>query len=502
MDARIVKAVKKDGLAANIRDVLIVCYDQIIARKILSVAELLDYLGDLDWDPRLEGVVVHCYRLIKELHWGIFRDLDPETHPDLWKSLTVSNKKVPDIVDLKRNVVVPDVYCALLDIHAYTEFCQKNRHNVSMLRTLDDLIQKDMREIAHKNRCLSTRAAGDNIIIIGSSPGDMIRATLGIIDCFSRKRVLQAANLAESRKGKSIVMQDFNVSAGIAGGMRYSSLVVTQDGDISGPVMNTAARLQAFAGTISPDRSKVMVTSHVCAGYAKEREKKKDNEGDFNFFQCGRINFKGTSVNVCELLYDKEELKKAKYQEQYTELIEATKNGRWSDRLITNAVSLVIEVLKTRPISRVKLEGEGSGRSFSNDAVIGLCEEAIRLYEGARDHRTVSARLQEIVDILDNATSFDPLVLTRFRQVVDLYNRMTQEFETLQYEKIISNQIGLFSMKERSVIDRAAQLEKIRDILIERGKKQNNIYSPTVLWNKIVSEYEGKGEFDIYSGKR
>ena len=502
MDARIVRAVKKDGLAANIRDILIVCYDQIIARNIVSVAELLEYLGDLDWDAKLEGVVARCYRLIKELHWGIFRDLDPETHPDLWKSLTVSNRKVPDIVDLKRNVVVPNVYCGLLDIHSYTEFCQNNRHNVSMLRVLDDVIQKDMREIAHKNHCLSTRAAGDNIIVIGSSPGDMIRASLGIIDCFSRKRVLKAANLAETRKGKSIMMQDFNVSAGIAGGLRYASLVVTQDGDISGPVMNTAARLQAFAGTISPNHSKVMVTSHVYSGYMKERERKNDNSADFSFFQCGRINFKGTSVNVCELLYDKEDLKKASYQKQYSELIEATKDGRWSDRLITNGVRLVIEVLKTRPISRVKLEREGNTRSFTNDAVIGLCEEAIRLYESARDHRTVSAQLGEITDILDQASSFDPLVLTRLKQIVALYDRMTQEFESLQYERIISNQVGLFSSKERTVIDRAAQLEKIRDILIERGKKNNNIYSSSVLWNKIVSEFEGKGEFDIYSGKR
>jgi hypothetical protein len=94
------------------------------------------------------------------------------------------------------------------------------------------------------------------------------------------------------------------------------------------------------------------------------------------------------------------------------------------------------------------------------------------------------------------------LVLTRFKQVVALYDRMTQEFENLQYEKIIANQTGLFSIKERTVIDGAARLERIRDVLIERGKKNNNIYSPSVLWNKIVSEFEGKGEFDIYSGKR
>ncbi|MFP4302913.1 MAG: hypothetical protein ACLFQZ_12860 [Spirochaetaceae bacterium] len=503
MDPRVLKAVERDGLAASIRDVLLLSYEQIIARKVVSVSDLLEYLSDLDWDPRLEGVVRHCYRLIRELHWGIFKELDPGNHPELWKSLTVTNRTMPDVADLKRNVLVPNVYCAVLDIHAYTDFCQRNRHNASMLRTLDDIIQTDMREIANRNGCLSRRTAGDNIVIIGSAPGDMVRACLGIIDLFSRKSVLKAANLSDGRKGNAIVMQDFHVSAGIAGGLRYSSLVVTQDGDISGSVINTAARLQAFANTVSPERSKVMVTSHVCSGYMKEREKSRDASDWLSFFNCGKISFKGTSVSVCELLYDKQDLKKAEYQEQYSELIEATKNGRWSDRLITNAVSLVAQVLRTRPISRVMMgEEEGNERTFTTDAVIKLCEQAIALYEGAHDHRTVSSLLQLIAEILDRASGFDPLVLTRFKQVVTLYDRMTQEFENLQYEKIIANQTGLFSMKERTVIDGAARLEKIRDILIERGKKNNNIYSPSVLWNKIVSEFEGKGEFDIYSGKR
>jgi class 3 adenylate cyclase len=409
---------------------------------------------------------------------------------------------MPDVADLKRNVVVPNVYCGLLDIHAYTEFCQRNRHNVSMLRTLDDVIQSDMREIAHKNGCLSARTAGDNILVIGSSPGNTVHACLGIIDCFSRRRVLEAAGLFEDRRGISVVMQDFTVSAGIAGGLRYSSLVVTQDGDISGTAMNTAARLQAFAAQISPDHSKVMVTSHVCSGYLKEQEKKQEYAEGFTFFNCGKIHFKGTSVSVCELLYSKQDIKKTEYQKRYTDLLEAAKSGRFSDRLISNAVQLIVDVLSTKPIPRLKLQENGSTQILTNETVVKLCKDAISRYESAQDHRTVSVELNRIVRILESASGFDPLVLTRFRQIVALYDQMTQEFETLQYEKIIENQTGLFSVKERTVIDRAERLERIRDTLIERGKRNNSIYSPLVLWNKIVSEYEGKWELDVYSGKK
>ena len=502
MNSRIVEAVARDGLQKNLKDILIACYDEIIARRIITVKELLSFLDDLDWDPKLEAVVRRAYALIREIHWGIFRDLDSEAHPQLWKALTVSNRSLPAYPDLKRNVVVPNVFCAVMDIHAYTEFCQKNRHNVSMLRTLDEVIQKDTREIAGKHGCLSFRSAGDNIIVVGSSPGAMLHACLGIVDSFSRKRVLEKAQLSESRKGNAVVMQDMNVTVGIAGGLRYHSLIVTQDGDISGSVVNTAARLQGFANTISPDQSKVIVSSHVYAGYTREQKKQAEDEEGLTFFNRGKISFKGTSVVVHELLYTKRDMKKASYQQAYTQLLEAARKQRWSDRLISQAVGLVIQVLEADPIPRVEIRTDGPPRAFSNTSLISMCREALALYESSGEHRAVSAQLQLIAAVLQKAPRFDPLVRTHYEQIVTLYERMTREFETLQYEKILENQTGLFNLKERSVIDTAARLEKIRDTLIERGKQHNNIYSSTVLWNKIVSDFEGKWEYEVYSGKK
>jgi class 3 adenylate cyclase len=502
MEERIVEAVRKDGLGRRLKDVFISCYDKIIARKIMTVGELLKYLEELGWDPRLESVIRRCYRLIREIHWGIFRDLDPDDHPDLWKSLTISNPTMPKVADLKRNVLVPNVYCGILDIHAYTDFCQRNRHNASILRTLDNIIQNDMREIANKNGCLSCRSAGDAIIVIGSSATDMIRACLGIIDLFSRRRVLQSALLSENRKGSSVVMQDFHVSAGIAGGLHYSSLIVTQDGDISGSVVNAAARLQGFAGTVAPDQSKVMVTSHVYSSYVKDVRGRQSNGDGFNFFNCGRITFKGTSLSVFELLYSEREMKKVRYQKQYMALLRTLSKGTWSERLVPDIARLVLQVLNTTAIQRVEIVHRGKTRTYTNDVVVGLCNEAIELYESSQDHRRVSSLLLQIADVLDAAAGFDPLVLAHLRQVTTVYDQMTREFESLQYQKIIANQDGLFSMKERDLIDRAGRLERARNQLLERGRRNNNIYSPAVLWNKVVSEYEGRWEFEVYSGKR
>lgn len=502
MHQKVREAVEKNGLAKHIKDVLIAVYDEIIARRIVSVSDLLDYLDGLDWDDRLELVVRRSFKLIRELHWGIFRELDPEHHPDLWRALTVSSRRMPAISDLKRNVMVPEVYCALLDIHAYTAFCQKNRHNVSMLRTLDDMIQRHIREIAHRQGCLSIRSAGDNIVVIGPSPSQIIHTCLGIIDAFSRKRVLEAARLAESRQGNSVVMQDMEISGGIAGGLRYHSLIVTQDGDISGSIVNTAARLQAFANTVSPSRSKVMVTSHVYTGYRRQRQRNPEKVEKLAFFNRGKVRFKGTAVVVHELLYSKEEMRKAAYQSEYSELVAMTRQGRWSERLVPLGLGLVIRVLETEPVPTVELEGDGGSRRFSSEAIAALCRDTSALYEKDRDHRRVSGRLKLIATVLERCDRFDAMVLTQFLQITELYGRMTRQYEALQYEKILENQTGLFSIKERSLLSHATKLEEVRKGLIERGMKDNNIYSSTVLWNRIVSEFDGTWEVDVYSGKR
>ncbi|MFW5738537.1 MAG: hypothetical protein ACOCYX_06455, partial [Spirochaetota bacterium] len=263
-----------------------------------------------------------------------------------------------------------------------------------------------------------------------------------------------------------------------------------------------AARLQAFAGAIAPDRSKVMITSHVHAGYQKEAGYS-DGAGDgLIFFDCGRVSFKGVGVGVFELLFAEREMKKVRYQNEYTNVAEAASRGQWNDRLIPDLTRLVAMVLRTNPVSRVDVLDEGMRRKVSNARVIELCEEAIDLYESGQDHREVSARLQQIGDILERASGFDPLVLIHFRQIIGAYDQLVREFERVQYERIIENQMGLFSAKERSLIDHAERLERIRDTLIERGKKDNNIYSSAMLWNKIVHDFDDGLEFEVYSGKR
>ncbi len=496
MDERILAAARRDGIDRRIRDIFVACFDQVVDRQITTVAELKAYLAPLGWHPRLETVYSRCHRLIREMYWGLFARLNDETHPELWKTLTVTNRDLPKYPDLKRDVLVPNLYVGLLDIHNYTDFCQRNRDNVSMLRILDDVIETDMRAIADKNGCLSSRTGGDMIIIVGESADSTLRACLGVIDCFSRKRLIKAAAISETRTGKSFLMDDFHVAGGVAGGQHYSSLIITAAGDISGPVVNTAARLQSFAGTVAPQSSKLMTTSHVHQRLKRERP----TGGSLTFFDCGKVEFKGTAVRVHELLFGERETKKIRYQEAFSKLEQAATKGGWTDDLIPLAVKLLVAVLQVNPVSRVKIDG--GGQSYSNAAIVGLCEEAIRLYEDKSSHRNVSTILLTVIALLESARSFDRLVLLHVRQIVEAYDRMTREFEALTVERILDNQKSLFSAKERAAIDHASKLEVIRDSLIERGRSNHNIYSTSLIWNKIVTEFGAEWEHRIYSGKR
>jgi hypothetical protein len=503
MDARIVRAVNEEGLSSHIKDVFLVCYDQIITRKITTTAGLMDYLDDLKWKASLEKVVRKCFRLIRELNWGVFKDLDKDEFPKLWKSLIIPNRRIKDLGDLKRNIQVPNTYCALMDIHAYTEFCHKHRHNFSMLTMLDGIIQKDIKEIARKNGCVSYRSAGDNILLIGSTAGDLLRACLGIVDGFSRRRVIKSTKLSETRKGTSIVLQDIYVTAGIAGGENYSSLIVTESGDISGSIVNTASRLQAFANHLSPQHSKVMVTSHIYSGFLREnRSARKQPSHGFEFFACGKVCFKGVNLSVYEVLYTEHDLFKTKYQKEYRRMLHTMHNGTWKERLIPDVMTLVIAVLRAVPIPRLEVVVDDEKKAYTSSTIISLCEHAMDTYGLEKDHRRMSDRLQKLLTIVEAVNGFDPLVMIHLRQVVALFQRMSVDFESTEDEKILGNIAGLFSQKEKKIIDDAERLGKARQRLIERGKQDNNIYSAAMLWNKVISDYEKIWDFKVYSGKR
>jgi hypothetical protein len=107
-----------------------------------------------------------------------------------------------------------------------------------------------------------------------------------------------------------------------------------------------------------------------------------------------------------------------------------------------------------------------------------------------------------LLEVLELANGFDHLVLTRFRQVATIYDKMARDYASRQYDKILAHRATIFSPKELQVMENAERLEIGRNTLIERARHSPDVYSAELLWKEVVSDHEGSWEFEVYSGKK
>ena len=144
-----------------------------------------------------------------------------------------------------------------------------------MLDMLDAMMQEVVPRIAAKVGVVSRRAHGDEILLLGPSAPDLLEATLLIMDYFSSRRRL-SEDLQRSRGKFDVILPGFQLSAGIAGGQKYTPLIITKDGDISGDIVNTAARLQARAGKFPPTETRYSSRATSTSGFAPRRRARAD----------------------------------------------------------------------------------------------------------------------------------------------------------------------------------------------------------------------------------
>ena len=158
----------------------------------------------------------------------------------------------------------------MLDIHGYTKFCEENKNNLSKMHALDDLMQNKVSEVTRFYNVISHRKQGDEIIMVCPTATDALSATIAIIGVLSKKRLLNEYPSVDTSG-----LPEFKISAGISGGNTNSSLIITEDGDLSGFLINNAARMQARANTLAPKENKVIVTKNLQFNFLKENSKVK-----------------------------------------------------------------------------------------------------------------------------------------------------------------------------------------------------------------------------------
>ena len=317
-------------------------YEKILAREITTFANLVEYVSKLKHPGKIDKVIHKSFQLIKELHWGFFKDLNRANYTKLWKELVLPYGDFKEGGDLKRNISISNIFVAMLDIHGYTKFCQESKGNLSRLRKLDELLHDGIIKIAGCNHALATRERGDEIIIIAASATDTIKTTLEIINSFSKRSVIRDRTMQRNRKDFSIILPDFKITAGIVGGNLTTPLIITESGLLSGYLINTAARLQSRANELSPKESKIMAAQSVYNSYLKENKVVKSNLYAKNlilFFNSGPVSFKGVKLYSYEIIFKKEE----KYREKYVKLMEvlydSLKQHLWKQKIFLDLMS-------------------------------------------------------------------------------------------------------------------------------------------------------------------
>ena len=468
--------------------------DRILAGELPTFDALRSYASRLPETPPVRAAIRRAFELQRRLDWGFFRELSPEAYPRLWAELVVPDRRYPFAGDLKRLVSISEIYLGLLDMHGYTEFCRKNRNNVSVLDRLDRVLQEDIPKLAASWGVLSKRANGDEILLLGASAIDVLRAILDVMACFSGGRAPAAASPAAEGLRTATLLPAFAISAGIAGGQKYTPLIITRDGDVSGDIVNTAARLQARAGKISPERDKILVAGPV---YQKLKAETAESLAlcGLDFISSGRIEFKGAALNVYDAVFLWTESYRLGYRQALETLYEDLGKGQWASKVFEDALGLVTRVATEHPSIK---SGGAAACEHSCQEFIERAKVALGLMNGDRYEQAVES-LAELVADLGTVEGMDELVMEYLRAVLKSYRALVERFDGRLNQEMDEHLDAVFGQKERESYVALRRNHAMFDRL--RSAARLSIKSRRSIWQREAASAEDELGFSIQSLK-
>lgn len=429
-------------------EILVHLNDKILSGDLGTFEALKTYASVLPEGSRTELILKKAFELQRRLTWGIFRDVRPETFPRVWNAVVLPDDRYPFAGDLRRFISIPDVYVGLLDIRGYTQYYRDNRRNLSMLDLLDRMMQEDIPRIAAKEGVVSRRSQGDALLLVGASAQDVLTATLEIIEYFSRRRRSADDELPAGRPGSGLVLPEFRISAGIAGGQKYAPLVITRDGDLSGDILNTAARLQARAGKLSPDRSKVLLTSHAYQRVqASACGSGKGILGTIDFFNAGTIDFKGASIGVIDTVFLATEAYRLSYRDLMEELYDSVDKGMWKSKVFLDTLRVAARMAENLPGIVPRTRQRTGGGEIGREGILERVRTAKTLFESEKFELAVVV-LGALVEDLSRLAVMDESTLEYIRTIHGNYEALTASFLEVLDREIDQNMDQILAPKE------------------------------------------------------
>jgi hypothetical protein len=359
-----------------------------------------------------------------------------------------------------------------------------------MLDLLDKMVQVDIPRLVAESGVISKRAHGDEVLLLGAGATSVLEAALRIVEYLSKRR--RIADGPANKPGTGFMLPRFYLSAGIAGGQSYTSLVITRDGDISGDLVNTAARLQARANRIAPDSDKILLTSHV---YQKLRGagvsvREVDGINKIDFFNTGPIEFKGVKLNVYDTVFLETDAARLSYRDVMENLYEALDKDLWKSRVFD-----VSMVLASRLLAALPREG---GASPERRALAESLKTATSCFAVERYEKAVSA-FGRLVEGLAAVAGVDGLALEYLKAIHENYAAIVDSFVTNLDRDIDEHLETLYGQKElerfRTLRQHHTMYDELRESarLAARGRK--------AMWYRDADRIAGELGIRILSHK-
>jgi hypothetical protein len=450
---------------------------------------------------------MQVFELIKKLNWGFFANITPATHKKLWKELVIPDKTFPEAGDLKRTLQISNLYISMLDIHGYTKFCQESRTNLSRLHTLDRVINHEIQQIAGQCHSVSRRERGDEIVVISACATDAITVTLSIIDYFAKTSVVEDPAISNKRVGdEANNLPAFKISAGITGGNTTSPLIFTEQGELSGFLLNSGARLQTRANELSPRESRVRASKQVQMNYIKENQAERSllyKSNRVYFFDTGQIEFKGVMLPSCEVVFSSKDRYKEKISEALQKLFGSIRDKLWEQRIFVDLTDLLIKTAQFMPRFDVVPPQSVMGmQTLTNDSMVQLCRNASKAYFMDEDYHSAVMILQELIILAEQVPQYDRLILDYLKGISAKYAQLLSAYESTIDKQVEEKAEEIFPGNNYKTWQAAKNGAAIYEKLKVIGRRSNAVTKKKTLWFKLIKQFQNEMEFTLHSGKK
>lgn len=443
------------------------------------------------------------FGLIKKLYWGTFSDLNFEEYTNLWKALVLPDPKYPSLYgDLKKSIILPNIYISLLDIHGYTAFCQKTRKNINSLHRLDRFVETSIKNTAKKYGVIAKRERGDEVILIGTDPVDIINATCSVVNLFSMKM-----NLPGVEPGEEPFLPPFEVSGGIVGGYSTTPLIISEKGELQGILVNLSARLQARANEISPNKTKLIVDQSTYHKFLSSSKPRNDLVKNVKFLFNGEIEFKGGKLKVYEIYYREEEKYKDLLHEPIKRLTEAISRGDWQTNIILALCDLGIITSENIPnfykSVEVFLEGETRRIEVDNKYISDVFSQIKYAILNSKDFSVINKKMKLLVEVLNNIDEFDNLVKEYCKIVYKEYSKIFHEYNRILTKIVEENPSDFLTPDEMEIFLRFVTYKNTYESILEKiNSSYKFIQKRSIVWNRAFSNVKSQVTFSMYTGKK